>query len=209
MPMIQWSFECLIQVMCRTDCWNGLIFYPTDDPKHDTNVFFGTSLFDSEFPQSLVLESPRWGLDAQVHTSSDGWLRKKLANIHRKRGEKHPGRICVFADEKHASKLELYFKMTASQLQTGEFWKRKPDAFFVVNRCQVVGTDEWNLEELGFGVLSIATSELQLLISVVMRKMQDANALPKDGEVQELLASTDAKWVECIDGRQLKHPCKL
>ena len=77
MPMIQWSFECLIQVMCRTDCWNGLIFYPTDDPKHDTNVFFGTSLFDSEFPQSLVLESPRWGLDAQVHTSSDGWLRKK------------------------------------------------------------------------------------------------------------------------------------
>eukprot|EP00434_Breviolum_minutum_P004822 symbB.v1.2.004251.t2/scaffold241.1/size254724/6 len=149
MPMIQWSFECLIQVMCRTDCWNGLIFYPTDDPKHDTNVFFGTSLFDSEFPQSLVLESPRWGLDAQVHTSSDGWLRKKLANIHRKRGEKHPGRICVFADEKHASKLELYFKMTASQLQTGEFWKRKPDAFFVVNRCQVVGTDEWNLEELG------------------------------------------------------------
>lgn len=86
---------------------------------------------------------------AKVHTSSDGWLRKKLANIHRKRGEKHPGRICVFADEKHASKLELYFKMTASQLQTGEFWKRKPDAFFVVNRCQVVGTDEWNLEELG------------------------------------------------------------
>ena len=23
------------------------------------------------------MESPRWGLDAQVHTSSDGWLRKK------------------------------------------------------------------------------------------------------------------------------------
>eukprot|EP00434_Breviolum_minutum_P004823 symbB.v1.2.004251.t3/scaffold241.1/size254724/6 len=159
MPMIQWSFECLIQVMCRTDCWNGLIFYPTDDPKHDTNVFFGTSLFDSEFPQSLVLESPRWGLDAQVHTSSDGWLRKKLANIHRKRGEKHPGRICVFADEKHASKLELYFKMTASQLQTGEFWKRKPDAFFVVNRCQVVGTDEWNLEELGFGCWELGIND--------------------------------------------------
>ena len=35
-------------------------------------------------------------------------------------------------------------------------------------QLQVVGTDEWNLEELGFGVLSIATSELQLLISVVM-----------------------------------------
>ena len=54
MPMIQWSFQCLIQVMCRTDCWNGLIFYPRDDPKHDTNVFFGTSLSDSEFPQGLA-----------------------------------------------------------------------------------------------------------------------------------------------------------
>lgn len=34
-------------------------------------------------------------------------------------------------------------------------------------QLQVVGTDEWNLEELGFGVLSIAASELQFLISLV------------------------------------------
>lgn len=86
---------------------------------------------------------------AKVHNSSDGWLRKKLMNIHRKRGEKHPGRVCVFADEKHSSKLELYFKLTATQLQTGEFWKRKPDPFFVVSRAQVIGTDAYDLEEVG------------------------------------------------------------
>eukprot|EP00435_Cladocopium_sp_Y103_P021287 s978_g5.t1 len=91
----------------------------------------------------------------KVHNSADGWLRKKLVNIHRKRGEKHPGRVCVFADEKHSSKLELYFKLTATQLQTGEFWKRKPDPFFVVSRAQVIGTDDYDLEEVGFLALGV------------------------------------------------------
>ena len=58
----------------------------------------------------------------------------------------------------------------------------------------------WNMENLDLNV-RIQTC---CLTTAFNPRLQDANALPKDGEVQELLASTDAKWVECIDGRQLK-----
>eukprot|EP00913_Durusdinium_trenchii_P003212 g2970.t1 len=117
----------------------------TDDVRRGTKNYTGSfdavvKILKSEGPSGLYM-----GL---VNSSSDGWLRKKLLNIHRKKGEKHPGKICVFADEKQSSKLELYFKLRAKELKSTEFWKRKPDPFFVVSRTKVVGTDEYDCEEV-------------------------------------------------------------
>eukprot|EP00439_Symbiodinium_sp_Y106_P030987 s2565_g3.t1 len=61
---------------------------------------------------------------------------------------KRPGKICVYAEEKQISKLELCAEVLhAVGLPSSELWKRKPDPFFVVNRIEAGEVDEYDCEE--------------------------------------------------------------
>lgn len=88
-------------------------------------------------------------------------------------------------------------------LCSGAFYWNLLLPYFLAHSIRYVWATERCFMEYGELGFECTYSDL-LLTTAFNPRLQDANALPKDGEVQELLASTDAKWVECIDGRQLK-----
>lgn len=86
---------------------------------------------------------------------------------------------------------------------SGAFYWNLLLPYFLTHSIRYVWATERCFMEYGELGFECMYSDL-LLTTAFNPRLQDANALPKDGEVQDLLASTDAKWVECIDGRQLK-----
>eukprot|EP00440_Ansanella_granifera_P053373 gb/GFBE01057854.1/.p1 GENE.gb/GFBE01057854.1/~~gb/GFBE01057854.1/.p1 ORF type:complete len:1149 (+),score=234.03 gb/GFBE01057854.1/:1-3447(+) len=83
---------------------------------------------------------------ARANEEKHGWLVKKLETHQRKRGAPPPGRLAAYAEESNTAKVELYFKSRATGLQSTDFFKRKCDPYFVVNRLEVL--DEFGELEL-------------------------------------------------------------
>lgn len=71
---------------------------------------------------------------ARAQDSTHGWMVKKLETHNRKRGEPPPGRLCAFAEESTGAKMEIFFKSRAVNIQSTDFWKRKADPYFMVQR---------------------------------------------------------------------------
>eukprot|EP00930_Biecheleria_cincta_P034173 TRINITY_DN23632_c0_g1_i1.p1 TRINITY_DN23632_c0_g1~~TRINITY_DN23632_c0_g1_i1.p1 ORF type:complete len:1172 (+),score=217.27 TRINITY_DN23632_c0_g1_i1:111-3626(+) len=78
---------------------------------------------------------------ARAQDRTHGWLMKRLETHNRKRGEPLPGRLYAFAEESQGAKVEIFFKSKAANIQSTDFWKRKADAYFMVQR-QEGSTDD-------------------------------------------------------------------
>ncbi|CAK9113007.1 Nicotinic receptor-associated protein 1 [Durusdinium trenchii] len=73
---------------------------------------------------------------ARSHTKNHGWLKRKLENIKRKPRDPPIGKLFIYAEESVNAKAELSFSVSGQDLKPTDFWKRKCDPYFVVNRIQ-------------------------------------------------------------------------
>lgn len=71
---------------------------------------------------------------ARASEKNHGWMVKKLETHTRKRGDPPPGKICAFAEESHGAKVEIFFHSRAVNIKSTDFWKRKADPYFMVQR---------------------------------------------------------------------------
>ncbi|CAJ1410273.1 unnamed protein product [Effrenium voratum] len=75
---------------------------------------------------------------ARSNTRNHGWLKKKLENVRRKPRDPAIGKLFVYAEESFNAKSELSFSVSAVDLKPTDFWKRKCDPYFMVNRIEGV-----------------------------------------------------------------------
>ncbi|CAE7302422.1 Cpne9 [Symbiodinium sp. KB8] len=75
---------------------------------------------------------------ARSNPKNHGWLKKKLENVRRKPRDPPLGKLLVYAEESINAKVELSFQLSAHDLKSTDFWKRKCDPYFVMNRIEGV-----------------------------------------------------------------------
>ncbi|CAE7391795.1 unnamed protein product [Symbiodinium pilosum] len=75
---------------------------------------------------------------ARSNPKHHGWLKKKLENVRRKPRDPPLGKLFAYAEESVNAKVELSFQMAAHDLKSTDFWKRKCDPYFMMNRIEGV-----------------------------------------------------------------------
>jgi len=75
---------------------------------------------------------------ARCNPKNHGWLKKKLENVRRKPRDPPLGKLLIYAEESINAKVELSFQLSAHDLKSTDFWKRKCDPYFMMNRIEGV-----------------------------------------------------------------------
>eukprot|EP00933_Yihiella_yeosuensis_P079084 TRINITY_DN9121_c3_g1_i1.p1 TRINITY_DN9121_c3_g1~~TRINITY_DN9121_c3_g1_i1.p1 ORF type:complete len:1197 (-),score=220.01 TRINITY_DN9121_c3_g1_i1:217-3807(-) len=78
---------------------------------------------------------------ARAQDGNNGWFKKRLENHRRQRGDPLVGKMCIFAEECIASKMQMIFNARATGIASQDMWKFLPDPYFTVNRCEAINAE--------------------------------------------------------------------
>lgn len=81
---------------------------------------------------------------ARTKTATQGWFVRSLDQPFMRQGEKSCGscgRICLFAEEDVNAKQTVAWSMTARNVKSTSVWKRRADAYSVINRTYTKPTE--------------------------------------------------------------------